>query len=221
MRLLTSTRSVAISPGATPSAGVPQPSRWRRRTRCELSHACLEERDSSQGRDTGEFARNAIAQVSLAGLSLLAQTYLPWAACYFRRWSSAVSKRAFVRCELGAIIRAKPEGESLSVGAGLRLREGGRRHESAGAGVTYAFGVRPSVVLRFSARNCRAGHALRLHAADSSQTDPAVREHGAAGKRGTQAPDPVAASARHYFGCRADTAHRGDGRAYAGCPHSA
>ncbi len=87
MRLLTSTRSVAISPGATPSAGVPQPSRWRRRTRCELSHACLEERDSSQGRDTGEFARNAIAQVSLAGLSLLAQTHLQWAAWYFRRLS--------------------------------------------------------------------------------------------------------------------------------------
>ena len=49
--------------------------------------------------------------MSCAGLSLLAQTYLPWAARYFRRrWSSAVSKRAFVRCELGAIIRAKPEG---------------------------------------------------------------------------------------------------------------
>jgi hypothetical protein len=28
--------------GATPSAGVAQPYRWRRRTRCELSRACLE-----------------------------------------------------------------------------------------------------------------------------------------------------------------------------------
>ncbi len=28
--------------GATPSAGVAQPYRWRWRTRCELSRACLE-----------------------------------------------------------------------------------------------------------------------------------------------------------------------------------